>query len=472
MESKCNTNNALISPNLITIENQLYRQDEFNLKNSKKGKIYNSKVTNAFNRNSLGSIPRKHENVLFKDELFDQKLGFNSKCVRFINNKNQNTCYYLNTYNLKSEDNNNNTNVTSNENTNYSLNSEFTSPSFSNKGYGNGFISKSSRFGMEYESYKIKYNPGPCEFNSNFNSISNNIAKSNTYKHIYKKSRKLSNNNDYSNSPGPGSYNIRTNLINNSINNKIWFRNNQQVTPNEIIRLSENKKKFVNKLPLDTCINISLKSNIQNSDLKLKNNNELNLNKSASFKLKSENINNNENKLNSKSFKKQLNEILNLNNKSYSNTSNFNNKNNNNFNAKNNLLNNSYLKNIIDKSTKLTNKNTFNFKSIIKDKYKSSFVNKNENNFKDNIYKDNSNFNFNYNNVLIKNKNTNRDDSYTKNKSYVFKSTSPRIPNNNVIKAPGPCYYRPDKISKNLSFNVYNSIFKKKLEYTNELKWI
>jgi hypothetical protein len=201
--------NTNTTDKVVSIENtdEINSNPNFYLRSPNRGKIYRGPNWNAFNRESLGSIPRHTENILFKNKNNEQKLGFNSQSERF--NKKSETIKYSfpgpGRYNL-------NSNSTTNTNTNVSLDSSIstnlplTNPSFSTKGYGNGFISQSNRFDDKHEFYE-KYYPGPGHYtNKTALSFDRELKNNKRYQSLYniKESKSLK---IFQDIPGPGFYN-------------------------------------------------------------------------------------------------------------------------------------------------------------------------------------------------------------------------------------------------------------------------
>lgn len=197
--------------NFVCIENKFIQQGDFKLISNKKGKLYKGPVYNAYNRENLGSIPGKIENVLFKDKIYANKLGFNSQTSRFENNdiliteldSNSNK---ITSIDKKEKSENNIKNLLSHNTSN--------SPSYSLKGYGNGFISGSERFLTSYNIYENKYFPGPGEHNIKSQTINETISNSQRYSKLYKNTFHSGKYKEVD-FPGPGDYNIRTDLLNN-----------------------------------------------------------------------------------------------------------------------------------------------------------------------------------------------------------------------------------------------------------------
>ena len=66
---------------VISLEEEV--EQNFMLKSPPKGKIYRGPNWNAYNRESLGSIPRSSENILFRDKSHENKIAFSSQTGRF-----------------------------------------------------------------------------------------------------------------------------------------------------------------------------------------------------------------------------------------------------------------------------------------------------------------------------------------------------------------------------------------------------
>ncbi len=172
---------------VISLEDEV--EQNFYLRSPPKGKLYRGANWNAYNRESLGSIPRNSENILFKDKSQENKVGFSSQTGRFIE-KSQSEKYSFpgpGKY------------VETNINDKHSKN-----PSYSSKGYG-GFISTTDRFDSLREYYE-KYYPGPSDYKKDQSFIASKVSQSRLFKSIYyeydNKSLKKS-----KEQPGPGYYN-------------------------------------------------------------------------------------------------------------------------------------------------------------------------------------------------------------------------------------------------------------------------
>jgi len=161
--------------NIISIEN--FDGNNPNIKQSKrsKGKLYLGSNFNAYNRENLGSIPRKTENVLIRDKNNPIKLGFSSNTGRF-EQKPQKVKYnypgpgsYLSGKELDTTANSLNT------------------TSRSSKGFGGGFISKVNRFD-DLKEFNDKYAPCPTQYKKErVLSMDANITNSIFCKSLYNK---------------------------------------------------------------------------------------------------------------------------------------------------------------------------------------------------------------------------------------------------------------------------------------------
>jgi hypothetical protein len=178
---------------IITLENIDNTNENFLLRSPPKGKIIRGPISNAFNRQSLGSIPSKSEKILFKDNETEVKKGFASQCERFAQYRTQESVKYSfpgpgdyeNTKNLRKNLD--------------------TNPSFSSKGYCTGFTSKNERFDDLREYYE-KYLPGPGEYNSKLSLNQDIYNKSNLrFKSLYNTNKMISLK-VYKDNPGPGDY--------------------------------------------------------------------------------------------------------------------------------------------------------------------------------------------------------------------------------------------------------------------------
>ena len=184
-----NLENLEKASNIVSIENFEEMNENFKLKAPKKGKIYRGSNWNAYNRENLGSIPRNTENILIKDHDAYKKVGFTSQSERFCS-RTQTIKYAFpgpGTYSKEKT-------WVKND------------PSFSSKGFGNGFVSTKDRF-EDLKEFNDKYCPGPGNYKTDeSSSLSRDISTSISYKSLYNaksvKSLKL-----HKDLPGPGYYN-------------------------------------------------------------------------------------------------------------------------------------------------------------------------------------------------------------------------------------------------------------------------
>lgn len=151
-----------------------------------KGKLIKGPIFTAFNKQNLGSIPGKSENVILK-EGSSIKKGFSSNTSRFLNRSEtvKNNFPGPGTYSNKE--------------------SNISNIIYSNKGYGNGFISRQSRFD-DYNDYISKFKPGPSQYSENRN-INNSINQSLLYSSLYFQNPQLCLKQKQI-TPGPGYYEI------------------------------------------------------------------------------------------------------------------------------------------------------------------------------------------------------------------------------------------------------------------------
>ena len=205
---------------VISLENREYIPEVFILRNPLGGKIRKGSNWNAFNRESLGSIPRRTENILFKDKFNHNKLGFNSQSIRFSDNNNNNIVNNsTNQGNNHNNQNSNNHNISHMNNSNMeastynnTIASSNKSPSFSSKGYGS-LASSSERFGSDYNEALRRYLPGPSDYKDKTGKMATEASKSISYKSIYKESKSLQISSKYDKTPGPGFYSVSKNFI-------------------------------------------------------------------------------------------------------------------------------------------------------------------------------------------------------------------------------------------------------------------
>jgi len=184
-------------------ESQQLKEINFSLRSPKRGKIHRGPMYQAYNKISLGSIPRKTEKILFEDSN-KKKYAFWNATERF-QEKNESEKYSFPGPGNYSVD------------TNDMSQKHIRNPSFSIKGYGNGFLSNIDRFD-NLEEYFQKFSPGPGNYNDKKNTIIDGVSNSNLYKNLYNtdkiRSKKVSGFLDNNNniifpteiSPGPGQY--------------------------------------------------------------------------------------------------------------------------------------------------------------------------------------------------------------------------------------------------------------------------
>lgn len=440
------SNRTRTLPNRVSIENQYFNQDQYVLKSPPKGKIYKGSIKNAYNRVSLGSIPQKYENVIFRDELCSNKLGFNSQVPRFHNALEGSQ--YITT--MKTEPSMNYTDRDKRCIQNAS------SPSFSSKGYGVGFVSKAERFSDEYDSYKAKFQPGPGEHNQFVNTINTNISKSNTYKSLHLSSSKESACLLSNGLPGPGEYDIQKSFIKPNFGNKQW------TVKKEFERL----QKFENKSEADETKDTKLSSIISceliNKDNTLaSNSNTKSTSKPTDSKDGKIEMNNIKKELiQRQSIEKKIDEILDIKE------------------AKSQQLLKKSITEIANMEAKADDLKKKKLKKLRLTEFKYRLEEENLPKANDCLYVANLKSK-EANTSLIKSSFTPQvEDFYAKYKkmslkaSHYFISKSPKIKHDKANHNPGPSYYTPFILPPKLSFNVYNSIFRNNLEYTNEKKWV
>jgi hypothetical protein len=179
-----------IENNIVSLENIDNLNDKYLLRAPKKGKLLKGPNWTAYNRENLGTIPRKTEKVLIEDKTLKTKLGFTTQEERFTAKSHsvKNMFPGPGTYNNDKD----------------KLN--MTSSSMSSRGYGNGFASMSERFD-DPKFYYDKFYPGPGQYNiqskvSLKNEIDHNIMYKSLYDKTNVKSLKMK-----QERPGPGFYN-------------------------------------------------------------------------------------------------------------------------------------------------------------------------------------------------------------------------------------------------------------------------
>ena len=211
------TNNQTARNKIVSLENFDDINDNYILRSPNRGRIYRGPNWNAFNRETLGSIPRKSENILFQEKNSESKKGLMSQSERFTHyQKIESVKFsYPGPGNYKMGNSLDTTSVSTN-------------PSFSSKGYGNGFVSKYDRFD-DPKAYYEKFYPGPGQYKNTKSSVSPDKMNF-RYKSLYSsndtKSLKISKDN-----PGPGNYNpIAPHLLRRQIVDKPnFFFNSKEV---------------------------------------------------------------------------------------------------------------------------------------------------------------------------------------------------------------------------------------------------
>jgi hypothetical protein len=182
--------NQLLS-NIITIENIDEIKDSFKKKVMKKGKLRLGPYWTAYNRENLGSIPRKVENIIINERQDSVKKGFMSNTSRFF--KHSETVKH-NFPGPGAYDSSNNSTI---DKSGISV--------YSTKGFGNGFVSSKARFD-DYLEFKSKYLPSPSDYNINTHDINKTVENSLNYKSLYSNSKYVSLKEKVG-TPGPGFYN-------------------------------------------------------------------------------------------------------------------------------------------------------------------------------------------------------------------------------------------------------------------------
>lgn len=164
-----------------------------------KGKIHSSRFWTAYNRENLGSIPSKTENIIINNSTKYSKKGFLCNTNRFDNKDDKIKNNYPGPGSYNNFDN------TSLKTEHSTVNGSFNTSLFSSKGFGNGFASTTVRFD-DYNEYKNKFQPSPFDY-SNANTMYNRLSKNLMHKSLYNNKKTFSlNNRNKLQSPGPGYY--------------------------------------------------------------------------------------------------------------------------------------------------------------------------------------------------------------------------------------------------------------------------
>lgn len=187
---------------VVSIEHVNDLKTEINRKLKSKGKLRTGPFWTAYNRENLGSIPRKVENIIINEKTNNTKKGFLSNTSRF-SDRNESV-----KYNIPGPGSYNSDATSTIDKSGISV--------YSSKGYGNGFIKGTSRFD-DYSDYLQKYTPGPSDYlktqADNFSS-----DKNIKYKSLYKKKEYVSLKETIT-TPGPGFYNPERLVTDNSKQN-------------------------------------------------------------------------------------------------------------------------------------------------------------------------------------------------------------------------------------------------------------
>lgn len=437
--------------NIVSIENQYYNQySNYVLRSPGKGKIYKGPYHNAYNRESLGSIPRKIENVLFKDNLCENKYGFNSQTVRFSSEP-INSSMKLNTDMSKTSTTKDSISISNNAS--YLL----SSPSIGSKGYGVGFASKANRFSDDYESYINKYKPGPGENSNSLGTIADRSNKSLNYRslHYNRKSKQIFTQDD---TPGPGDYNLRANLINNNSHNSYnWsscfavpLEEKNLKTTTESIQLTDKQEEKITE-----CVRTQLLKNSK-SDPKSKQQDAVSVQKEETAEI------------DKVSFKRRLDKILKTQKFSFVTEAD----------VKKSAINRSFTRLRASLSENKSIPEANKGSEQLEHKVGMSQSEREFHHFAD------TNLSKMYLGTSkgkgSKQKLTSRkeDDFYLRYKqinlkpSHYFLSQSPKSSGLNANHNPGPSYYSAFKLPDHLSFNVYNSLFLNNVDCQKDKKWI
>ena len=199
------TNNSL--SNIVSIENFDDVKETFNRKIKKKGKLRLGTYWSAYNRENLGTIPRKVENIIINERTDDTKKGFLSNTGRF-SQRTQSVKYNFPGPGSYSND------TSTIDKSGISV--------YSSKGYGSGFISQTDRFDT-YKEYRDMYNPGPSDYNIVKNDLGKKVDKSIKHNSLFKKSENISLKENFL-TPGPGFYDTTQLVSANNTTNNFFFK--------------------------------------------------------------------------------------------------------------------------------------------------------------------------------------------------------------------------------------------------------
>ncbi len=209
---------------IVSLENFDEIKDNFTLRSPNRGKIYRGPNWNAYNRESLGSIPQNTEKILFKEKNSDNKKGFSCQSERFDStNKNESIKFsYPGPAEYKVRSTTSSFDISTN-------------PSLSEKGYGVGFVSKSERFD-ERKEYYDKYYPGPGQYKN----AKVNQKESMRYRSLYnlKENKSLLNNKHV---PGPGEYDTMPKKDDDPLKENFYFQSRIRRFKNDALENEKNK---------------------------------------------------------------------------------------------------------------------------------------------------------------------------------------------------------------------------------------
>jgi hypothetical protein len=188
-------------PNKIVIDS-LKTENNYKLRSPKGNNLMTSKLYTAFTRDTLGSIPRNSEIILFKENNFNEKKGFLTQDYRFPDRADN----LKNSFPGPGQYHKEKINL---------------SPSHSSKGYGNAFVSKSQRFNDSKEFFEGFY-PGPQEYSNTNLTLKDLSSRSLKFKSLYK-NKHIVNMKQHDATPGPGQYDInKSNTVDKNFLNSVF----------------------------------------------------------------------------------------------------------------------------------------------------------------------------------------------------------------------------------------------------------
>lgn len=178
-----------VNSNVVTLENINDVNEEWFQRTTHKGKLFKGPNWTAYNKENLGSIPRRIEKSLIEDKKSLSKVGFFTQTERFYpRNQTMKQNPGPGTYNILD------TSMTRTQTSFYS-----------SKGFGNGFVSGAERFD-DSKFYYEKYAPGPGEYRAEISkTMEHDVATTLLGKSLYanKKTKSLKGKRE---TPGPGYY--------------------------------------------------------------------------------------------------------------------------------------------------------------------------------------------------------------------------------------------------------------------------